>query len=73
MIDIQIKAGRKPHALAQMIASTQGEDVRDPAVEQVATLVRVHQAQTEQSRPSRNELTTVDFKKIDAENDWTDV
>jgi hypothetical protein len=73
MIDIQIKAGGDPGALAQMIASTHGEDVRDPAVAQVATLVREHQEQTERTRPSRNELETVDFDKLDADNDWSDV
>lgn len=74
MIDIQIKAeGRGPKALAQMIASTQGEDVRDASVSQVATLVRTHQAEVEATRPSHQELETVDFKKLDADNDWSDV
>jgi len=73
MIDIQIKAGRGANALAQMIASTQGEDVRDPAVAQVATLVRNHQAEVEKNRLSPNDVQTVDFKKIDADSDWTDV
>jgi hypothetical protein len=73
MIDIQIKADGDPSALAQMIASTQGEDVRDPAVTQVATLVREHQEATERMRPSRNELQTVDFDKLDPDNDWSDV
>ena len=73
MIDIQIKAGRKPQALAQMIASTQGEEAGDPAVEQVATLVRNHQAEVEKSRPSWNEISTVNFQKLDADDDWSDV
>ena len=73
MIDIQIKAGRDAKALAELIASTQGEDVRDPGVAQVATLVRTHQAEVEKSRPSVNELETVDFQKLDADTDWSDV
>lgn len=75
MIDIQIKARRGPNALAQLIASTQGEDVRDASVSQVATLVRTHQAEDEKSRPSHQELETVDFKKLDldVDNDWSDV
>jgi len=75
MIDIQIKASRGDKALAQLIASTQGEDVRDAGVAQVATLVRTHQAEVEKSRPSKHELETVDFKKLDldSDNDWSDV
>ena len=73
MIDIQIKAGREPKALAELIASTQGEDVRDPGVAQVASLVRTHQAEVEKARPSANDLETVDFKKLDPETDWSDV
>jgi hypothetical protein len=72
MIDIQIKQGGDP-ALAQMIASTHGEDVRDPAVEQVATLLREHQEEDVRSRPSHHELQTVDFDKLDPDNDWSDV
>jgi hypothetical protein len=71
MIDIHIKAG--PKELAQMIASTHGEDVRDAAVAQVATLVRSHQEESEKKRPSRNDLETVDFDKLDHETDWSDV
>jgi len=63
MIDIQIKTRRGPNALAQLIASTQGEDVRDANVAQVATLVRTHQAELEKARPSAH----------DAENDWSDL
>lgn len=73
MIDIQIKAGREPKALAELIASTQGEDVRDPSVAQVASLVRTHQAEVEKTRPTLNDLETVDFKKLDPETDWSDV
>ena len=73
MIDIHIKAGRDPNALAQMIASTQGEDVPDPAVEQVASLVRQHQADVELNRLSQHDMQTVDFKKLDDETDWSDV
>ena len=73
MIDIQIKTGRGAKALEQMIASTQGEPVHDPAVAQVASLVRNHQAEQEKSRPSVNDLETVDFQKLDAETDWSDV
>ena len=73
MIDIQIKAGRDPQALAQLIASTHGEEVRDPGVAQIATLVRRHQADMELLRPTPNEVETVNFHKLDAENDWSDV
>jgi hypothetical protein len=73
MIDIQIKTGQGEKALAQMIASTQGENVADPAVAQVGALVRDHQAEQEKARPSVNDLQTVDFQKLDAETDWSDV
>jgi len=73
MIDIQIKAGRDPKALAELIASTQGDEVPDPAMEQVATLVRSHQAEDQRKRPTWDQIPTVDFAKLDLENDWSDV
>ena len=73
MIDIQIKADRGEKTLAQMIASTQGENVVDPAVAQVGSLVRSHQAEQEKQRPSAHDLQTVDFQKLDPETDWSDV
>ncbi|HUJ63636.1 MAG TPA: hypothetical protein VLX92_34290 [Kofleriaceae bacterium] len=73
MIDIQIKAGGDPKALAELIASTQGDEARDPALAHIASLVRTHQAEVERARPPWDQIQTLDFHRLDPENDWTDV
>lgn len=76
MIDIQIQAGGDPDALAELIASTlHGHIAPHPESDLAAVgkLVREHQEQEEAKRPSRQQLETVNFAKIDDENDWSDV
>ena len=74
MIDIQIDGG-DPH-LAELIASTlHGHPVADPSssVAQVGKFVREQQEAAETTRPSREQIETVNFALIDDETDWTDI
>jgi hypothetical protein len=76
MIEIQIQGGGDPHALAELIASTlHGHPLVDPStgLAQVGKLVRERQESAERERPSRQELETVNFARIDPDDDWTDV
>ena len=74
MIHVQVKSEKDPQALADLIASTQSDEaVIDQKLAVEATLLRHHQQQAEAARPSRQELDTVDFAKLDADNDWTDL
>ena len=80
MIDIQIKSegdgDGEAEALAELIASTlHGHIAPDPQSDLAAVgkLVRDELERAEQRRPSRQQLETVDFAKIDDETDWSDV
>ena len=76
MTDIEIKAGDKPAALAELIASTlHGHIAPDPlsAAATLGRLVRRSQELAEQARPSRNDAETVNFAKLDDDNDWSNV
>lgn len=73
MIHVQVTSDQQPQALADLIASTQGEDVLDPKLAVEASLIRDHQLEAQRERPSRQELATVDFAKLDADNDWSDL
>jgi hypothetical protein len=73
MLEVQVRSANAPRVLAELIRSTQNEPGVHPEIEAEARLVREHQAQAAQDRPSWTTLDTVDFHKLDAENDWTDV
>ena len=73
MIHVQVTSDQPTKALADLIASTQGEDSLDPKLAIEASLIRDHQKQAEQDRPSQHEIDTVDFTKLDADNDWSDL
>jgi hypothetical protein len=73
MIHVQVTSDQAPQALADLIASTQGEDSLDPKLAIEASMIRDHQAQAERERPSLQEIDTVDFAKLDIDNDWTDL
>jgi hypothetical protein len=73
MLEVQVKAANAPRVLAELIRSTQNEPGVNPEIETEARLVREHQAQAAQDRPSWTTLDTVDFAKLDVENDWTEV
>jgi len=75
MIEIEIKAGRDPHALAELIAQTSGQTAPDPrtSIGAAAALVRSHQQDAERLRLAPEELDTVNFATIDDDLDWTDI
>jgi len=73
MLYIQVKSERDPRVLAELIASTQSEPPADSKVAVEAKLLREHQEQEAASRPSWETLDTVNFGKLDDENDWTDL
>jgi hypothetical protein len=73
MLQVQVRAANAPRVLAELIRSTQNEADASPEIEAEARLVREHQSQGRASQPPWQTLDTVDFHKLDAENDWTDV
>ena len=73
MITVQVTSDHAPLALAELIASTQGEDSLDPKLAIEAAMLRDIEAQAERERRSRQDADTVDFAKLDADNDWTDI
>jgi hypothetical protein len=74
MIYIQVKSDRDPTVLAELIASTQSESpVSDPKLAIEAKMVREHQEQVERDRPSWQTLDTVNFQKLDDDNNWSDL
>jgi len=76
MIDIHIQSDGDPHVLAELIASTlHGHIVPDPSsnLAAVGKLVREHQERQELKRPSRQQIDTVNFAKIDEETDFSDI
>jgi len=73
MLEVQVRAANAPRVLAELIRSTQNEPGACPEIEAEARLVREHQAEAAQSRPSWQTLDTVDFQLLDPENDWTEV
>lgn len=73
MIYVQVKDDRDPSVLAELIASTHGGEEIDPKLEVDARLVKAVRQHLEAERPPREELETVNFQRLDDENDWTDV
>ena len=74
MIYIQVKSDRDPQVLAELIASGQSREAPvDPKVEVEAKMLRAHQDEAERQRPSWQALDTVNFQKLDDDNDWTDI
>ena len=75
MIHIQVKSDRDPRVLADLIAQAHGTAEVDGneklAVE--ANLVREVRQHLEATRTPRQELETVNFQRLDTENDWTDL
>ena len=73
MIEVKIKA-RDPRLLAELIASSQGEPTSASAeVAGPAALVRAHHELADRRRPSRHEIETVNFAKLDDDGDWSDI
>lgn len=74
MIEIEIKAGKDPHALAELIASAvNGQPADDASVSVAGKTVRDAQEQEEQKRGSWTDAETVNFATLDEDNDWSDV
>ncbi len=73
MIDIRIQTGGDPGSLAELIASTQGEDIDDPRLAELGTIVRTQRVEAAVEREPWPSAQTVDFVKLDPDNDWTDV
>ena len=76
MIDIEIKSDGDAEVLAEMIASTlHGHISPDPDSDMAAVgkFVRDQQEQAERERPSRDEIETVNFSKLDDELDFSDL
>ncbi len=73
MIYIQVKSERDPRVLADLIAQTHGTAAVDDKLAVEANLVREVRQHLERERPSREELETVNFQRLDSENDWTDI
>lgn len=73
MVDIKVTGDDQPEALAQLIASLEAEAQGAGSAAEVAELVKLEQAAAERTRPSVQEIPTVDFARLDPEADWTDV
>jgi hypothetical protein len=73
MIDIRIQTGGDPGSLAELIASTHGEAIENPRLAQLGTIVHAQRVEDEDTRQPWQLADTVDFIKLDADNDWTDV
>jgi len=74
MIEIEVRGGHEPQALAELIASTlHGTPVADSGVVETGKMIRAHQEDAEAKRPSLHDMQTVNFETIDEDTDWTDV
>jgi len=75
MIEVQVKSGGDTE-LAELIASTlHGHVIPDPEGDLAAMgkLVRQQQERAEEERPSREQIETVNFARLDSDTDWSDV
>lgn len=75
VIEIQVQ-GDDPQVFAELVASTlYGHPVAepDPTLACTGQLVREQQEEAERNRPSRNAMETVDFARLEPDEDWTDV
>jgi hypothetical protein len=73
MIYIQVKSDRDPRVLADLIAQAHGTEAVDEKLAVEANLVREVRQAIEAERTPRQELETVNFQRLDSENDWTDL
>ena len=76
MIYIQVKSDRDPRVLANLIAAAHGTAAPGSEGEPLAVeanLVREVREHLEAARTPRQELETVNFQRLDTENDWTDL
>jgi len=73
MIYVQVKSDRDPRVLADLIKQAHGSEAADGKHATEATLVREVRKEIEATRTPREELETVNFRRLDSENDWTDL
>jgi hypothetical protein len=76
MIEIEVKGSRDPQALAELIASTlHGHPGASPdsSTTEAGKRVRAEQEAAEVTRPSQQEMDTVNFQTIDDDLDWTEI
>ena len=73
MIEIEVKGGHHPEALAELIASVNGDPVAHPEAQTAGLLIREQQEAAENRRPSRQEMETVNFQTLDEDEDWTNL
>ena len=74
MIEIEVKSGPAPEALAELIAATlHGQPTDDAGMATTGKLVREQQERAELSRPSVHDMQTVNFQTLDDEVDFSDV
>lgn len=74
MIEIEVRGGQDPQALAELIASTlHGTPVPDPSMVETGKLVRAQQEEAEIRRPSVHDMQTVNFETLDEDIDFSDV
>jgi len=75
-IDIQVLGSDDPDALAELIAATvYGEQASDPldSAARAGEAVHAERVRTELERKPWAEMPTVQYAKLDADTDWTDV
>lgn len=73
MISVKVKSDRDPRVLADLIASTHGQQEATQVVAPEGEFLRAFIAQQDAARPAHSELETVNFQRLDDESDWTDV
>ncbi len=73
MIEIEVKSGPAPEALAELIAATLHGQPTDDAMATTGKLVREQQEQAELARPSVHDMETVNFQTLDDEIDFSEV
>jgi len=76
MIEIEVKGGYDPQALAELIAATlHGHIPANPLSPAITTgkLIREQQEEAERRRPSHDQIETVNFTTIDDDLDWSDL
>lgn len=76
MIEIEVKGSRDPQALAELIQSTlHGHPGANPdtSTAEAGKRVRAEQEAVETTRPSQQEMDTVNFQTIDEETDFSEL
>ncbi len=74
MIEIEVRGGQDPQALAELIASTlHGTQVADSSIVETGKMVRARQEDAESKRPSLHDMQTVNFETLDEDLDFSDV